>query len=187
MLSTSSSTSRCSSSRKVLGHRQRRVARRGSGARRLVHLAEDHHHVRQHAGVLHVAVEFLALAAALADAAEDADALLVPDHVVDHLGQQHRLAHARAAEQPALPPRSSGTSTSMTLMPVSKTSDLVERRASGGGARCTERHSTSAKRRAAVDGVAEHVEHARENRLARISGMSSPCLSMYCLCSISLS
>ena len=31
----------------------------------------------------------------------------------------------------------------MTLMPVSKTSDLVERRASDGGARCTERHSTS--------------------------------------------
>ena len=46
-------------------------------------------------------------------------------------------------KRPALPPRSSGTSTSMTLMPVSKTSDLVERRASGGGARCTERHSTS--------------------------------------------
>ena len=46
---------------------------------------------------------------------------------------------------PALPPRSSGTSTSMTLMPVSKISDLVERCASGGGARCTERHSTSDK------------------------------------------
>ena len=31
----------------------------------------------------------------------------------------------------------------MILMPVSKTSDLVERRASGGGSRCTERHWTS--------------------------------------------
>ena len=47
-------------------------------------------------------------------------------------------------KSPALPPRSSGTSTSMTLMPVSKISDLVERRASGGGSRCTERHWTSA-------------------------------------------
>ncbi len=28
----------------------------------------------------------------------------------------------------------------MTLIPVSKTSDLVERRANGGGSRCTERH-----------------------------------------------
>ena len=44
--------------------------------------------------------------------------------------------------RPALPPRSSGVSTSMALMPVSKTSDCVERRTSGGGARCTERHVT---------------------------------------------
>ena len=86
----------------VLGHRQRRVPDAEPAARRLVHLAEDHHHVRQHAGFLHVAVKLLAFAAALADAAEDADALLVPDHVVDHLGEQHRLAHARAAEQPRL-------------------------------------------------------------------------------------
>ena len=67
---------------------------------------------------------------------------------------------------PALPPRSSGTSTSMTLMPVSKISDLVERRASGGGARWTERHWTSAGAALPVDGVAEHVEHSRQNRLA---------------------
>ncbi len=33
----------------------------------------------------------------------------------------------------------------MILMPVSKISDLVERFASGGGARCTERHSTLVK------------------------------------------
>ena len=69
-------------------------------------------------------------------------------------------------KSPALPPRSSGTSTSMTLMPVSKISDLVERRASGGGARCTERHWTSDGAGCAVDGVAEDVEHARENSLA---------------------
>ena len=54
----------------------------------------------------------------------------------------------------------------MTLMPVSKTSDLVERRASGGGARCTERHWTSDSAGFAVDGVAKHVEHARENPFA---------------------
>ena len=86
----------------ILGHRQRRVADAEAAARRLVHLAEDHHHVRQHAGLLHLAVELLAFAAALADAAENAHALVVPDHVVDHLGEQHRLAHARAAEQPRL-------------------------------------------------------------------------------------
>src|ERR1019366_793652 len=44
---------------------------------------------------------------------------------------------------PALPPRSSGTSTSMTLMPVSKTWDLLERLAKAGGSRWMVRHSTS--------------------------------------------
>jgi hypothetical protein len=37
----------------ILGHRQRRMSDAEPGARRLVHLAEDHHHVRQHAGFLH--------------------------------------------------------------------------------------------------------------------------------------
>ena len=45
--------------------------------------------------------------------------------------------------RPALPPRSSGTSTSMTLIPVWNTSERVERCASGGGDWCTERHCTS--------------------------------------------
>ena len=39
----------------ILGHRQRRMPDAEPAARRLVHLAEDHHHVRQHAGFLHVA------------------------------------------------------------------------------------------------------------------------------------
>ena len=47
----------------------------------------------------------------------------------------------------------------MTLMPVSKISDFVERSDNGGGARCTERHWTS-------DDVAEHVEHPRKDALA---------------------
>ena len=54
----------------------------------------------------------------------------------------------------------------MTLMPVSKISDWVDRRASGGGARCTERHWTSDNAGFAVDGVAEDIEHAREDALA---------------------
>ena len=45
--------------------------------------------------------------------------------------------------RPALPPRSSGTSTSIILMPVSKVSERFERAASDGGSRCTERHCTS--------------------------------------------
>ena len=80
-----------------------------------VHLAEEHDHVLKHTGFLHFAIELFAFAAALANAAEDAHALLMPDHVVDHLGQQHRLADAGAAEQSRFTTRSSGTSTSIDL------------------------------------------------------------------------
>jgi hypothetical protein len=143
ILSISSSTSRCSSSRKYSAIVSAAWPHAEPAARRLVHLAEDHHHVRQHAGCLHLAVELLAFATPLADAAEKADALVMPDHVVDHFGEQHRLAHARPAEQPRLAAALQRHEHINDLDPVSKISDLVERRASGGGARCTERHWTS--------------------------------------------
>ena len=54
----------------------------------------------------------------------------------------------------------------MTLIPVSKISDLVERRANAGGARWTVRHWTSVGAGLAVDGVPENVEHSRENSFA---------------------
>jgi hypothetical protein len=149
----------------ILGHRQRRVAHAEPAARRLVHLAEDHHHVRQHAGFLHLAVKLLAFATAFADAAKNADALVVPDHVVDHFGEQHRLAHARPAEQSRLAAALQRHQHIDDLDARLEDSDLVERRASGGGARWTVRHSTSGAG-FAVDGIAEHVEHARENSLA---------------------
>ena len=89
----------------------------------------------------------------------------MPDHIVNHLGKQDRLAHARPAEQSRLAAASRGTSTSMTLMPVSNTSDFVERLASDGGSRWMDRQTTSAGR-LAVDGVAEHIEHSGDNCLA---------------------
>ena len=150
----------------ILGHRQRGMAHAEPAARRLVHLAEDHHHVRQHAGFLHVAVELLAFATAFADAAEDADALLVPDHVVDHFGEQHRLAHARPAEQSRL---------AAALQRHEHIDDLDARFEDfglGGTSRQRRRgpmHRTPldiGQRRLAVDGVAKHVEHARENSFA---------------------
>src|SRR5471032_2563419 len=66
--------------------------------------------------------------------------------------------------RPALPPRSSGTSRSITLIPVANTSERVERLAIGGG-------------RQAVDGGAEDIEHARQDgrahrRLQRHSGVA---------------
>ena len=75
-----------------------------AGAWRLIHLTEDHHHVRKHAGFLHVSVELLAFAATLADAAENAHAFVISDHVVNQLGEQNRLAHARSAEKSRLAP-----------------------------------------------------------------------------------
>ena len=47
----------------ILGHREGRQADAEAGAGRLVHLAEHHDHVRQHAGVLHVVVKFFPFAA----------------------------------------------------------------------------------------------------------------------------
>ena len=69
---------------KILGHRQRGVPNSKPTARRLVHLAVDHHHVFKHASVFHPAIEFLALAASLANSAKDAHAVLMADHVVNH-------------------------------------------------------------------------------------------------------
>jgi hypothetical protein len=150
----------------ILGHRQRGVAHAEPAARRLVHLAEDHHHVRQHAGFLHVAVKLLAFATTFADAAKNAYTLLVPDHVVDHFGEQHRLAHARPAEQARL---------AAALQRHEHINDLDARfeDLGFGGTPCQ-------RRRGAMDGapldtsetspsrssVAEHVEHSRENSLA---------------------
>ncbi|WP_422966713.1 hypothetical protein [Undibacterium sp. TJN25] len=78
------------------------------------------------------------LAAASADAAEDTDTFLQPYHVVDHFGENTVFPTPVPPDRPALPPRSSGMSTSIVLLPVSNISDLVDRFAKGGG-RWTER------------------------------------------------
>src|ERR1022692_111950 len=72
------------------------------GTRRLIHLAEDHHHVRQHAGFLHRVIKLLAFTTPLANAAKYAYSLVMADHVVDHFSQQHRLADACPAKKPRL-------------------------------------------------------------------------------------
>ena len=150
----------------ILGHRQRGMAHAEAAARRLVHLAEHHHHIRQHAGFLHVAVKLFAFAAAFADAAKDAHAFLMPDHVVDHFGEQHRLAHARPAEQSRL---------AAALQRHEHIDDLDARFKDfrlGGTPRQRRRramHRTPldiGQRRFAVDGVAKHIEHARKNPFA---------------------
>jgi hypothetical protein len=99
MLSISSNTSAMLVVPEILGHRQRREAHAETGARWLVHLPVHHHHIRQHARVLHATMQFLAFTAAFTDPAKNADALLVLDHVVNHFGEQNRLADPGPAEQ----------------------------------------------------------------------------------------
>ncbi len=86
----------------ILGHGERCVSHAEAAARQLVHLAEHHHHVGQHARRLHFPIQFLALATALPDAAEKTDPLMPAHHVVNHFGEENCLADARAAEQSCL-------------------------------------------------------------------------------------
>jgi hypothetical protein len=130
MLSMSSSTSCRSRSRKCSAMVSAAWPTR-KRPRRLVHLAEHHHGVVEHAGVAHLPVELLRLAAALADAAEQAHALVLPGHVVDELGDEHGLAHPRAAEQSGLAAALERASRSMALIPVSSVSDVVACSVSG--------------------------------------------------------
>src|SRR5271170_3050451 len=145
----------------ILGHRHRRMPYPEPTAGWLVHLAEDHHHLREHAGCLHVAVELLAFATALADSTEDADALVVPDHVVDHFGKEHRLADSRAAEEPGLATSFERYEHVDDLDP--RFEDLRLGRASRQRWRST-MHRTPldvGQRRSAIDGVTKYVAHAR--------------------------
>ena len=71
----------------ILGHCQRRIAHAEPAPRRLVHLPEHHHHVRQDTRPLHVTVKLLPFAAPFANPAKNAYALMVPDHVVNHFAE----------------------------------------------------------------------------------------------------
>src|ERR1035438_4250758 len=86
----------------IFGHCQSSLANAEPAAWWLVHLPIDHHHIGQNAGFLHIAVKLFALTATFADPTKNTNALLVPDHVVDHFGEQHSLAHTSATEEPRL-------------------------------------------------------------------------------------
>ena len=99
MLSTKNSTSWPRSSRKnsAIGHAGQADAQ--ARARRLVHLAEHHHRLRDDARLGHLAVEVVALARALAHAGEHREAAVLGGDVADQLLDEHGLADAGAAEQ----------------------------------------------------------------------------------------
>ncbi len=86
----------------ILGHGDAGQADAQAGAGRLVHLAEDQHRVLDHAAVLHLVPQVVALAAALAHAREDRIALMELGDVIDQFLDDDGLAHARAAEDARL-------------------------------------------------------------------------------------
>jgi hypothetical protein len=173
MLSTKSSVSAPVVSRKysAMVSADRATRRRAPG--RLVHLAEDH------AGLLDDA------AAGVADLGSPAfpargrslrgsarrrrrtpSNRRGPGDTGDQLGENHRLAQPGTAEQPALPPRTNGVSRSITLMPVSNSSVFVDRSSSGGRIAVDRPIFLGIHRTAAVDRLAQQVEHAAQRRLA---------------------
>ena len=68
-------------------------------ARRLVHLAVHERGLLDDARLLHLEPEVGALTGALADAGEHRHTTVLGGDPVDHLLDEHRLAHAGAAEQ----------------------------------------------------------------------------------------
>ena len=83
----------------VLRHRQRGQRDAQTGARRLVHLAEDQRGLVDDAGLGHLQEQVVALTGALADAGEHRDAAEVLGDAVDHLLDEDGLADTGTAEQ----------------------------------------------------------------------------------------
>ena len=93
----------------IFGHRQRGERHAKTRARRLVHLAEDHHGLiddvlagRADLGFLHLKPQVRAFTRALADAGEDGIAAVLLRDTRDQLLNDDGLAKARPAEESGL-------------------------------------------------------------------------------------
>ena len=150
----------------VFGHRQPREGDAEAGAGGLVHLAEDEHRLVDDAGLLHLEPEVVALARALADAAEGREAFVLLADRADQLLDQHGLADAGAAEEPDLAALGVGREQVDHLDPGLE--DLLGRSEVGGfGRRAVDRPALLGLHRLAeVDRLAEQVEDAAQGRVA---------------------
>ena len=83
----------------VLRHGQAREADAKAGSRRLVHLPEDERGLLDHARLLHLEPEVVALARAFAHPGEDREALVLLGDVADELLDEDGLADAGTAEE----------------------------------------------------------------------------------------
>ncbi len=167
MLSMKSSTSWPPSSRKYSAIVRPRQAHAQPGARRLVHLAVDERRLLDDPALLHLEPEVVALAGALAHAGEHRQAAVLLGDVVDQLLDQHRLAHAGAAEEADLAAlhvgREEVDDLDAGLEDLLAGVELVE-----GRGVAVDRPALAVRHvPALVDGVAEHVEEAAERRARR--------------------
>ena len=150
----------------VFRHRQRSIANPKACAGRLIHLPVYHHHVFEHVGILHAAIQLLPFATSFADSAEDAHSSLMAGHIVDHLGQQDRLADPGAPKQSCL----------SSLFERHEHIDRFDTRFEDLGLRQTVNHRRRSamhtapfcicRLRHTVDGMAEDIERARNNHLS---------------------
>ena len=91
----------------VLGHGQRRQRHPEPGARRLVHLTEDQRGLGDDARLGHLKEQVVALAGA-SPTREHRHTTEVLRNSVDHLLDQHRLAHPAPPNRPIFPPLTYG-------------------------------------------------------------------------------
>ena len=150
----------------VFGHRQAGEGDAEAGSGGLVHLAEDQHRLVDDAGLLHLEPEVVALARALADAAEGREAFVLLADRADQLLDQHGLADAGAAEEPDLAALGVGREQVDDLDPGLE--DLLGRSEVGGfGRRAVDRPALlGLDRLAEVDRLAEQVEDAAQGGVA---------------------
>ena len=121
----------------------------------------------QHAAIVHLVPEVVALTAALADAGEDGIAAVLGRDIVDELLNEHRLADASAAEQ---------TDLAALRIGFQKVNDLdpgfqqLRRRALVGKGRGLAVNFPLRRivrqRTLAVDRLAQYIEHPAKRRLA---------------------
>ena len=151
----------------VFRHGQAGQSHPHSHAGGLVHLAEHQRGLVHHAAVLHLLPQVVALAAALAHAGKDGVAAVLHGDVVDEFLNQHGFAHTGAAKQTHLAALGIG---------LQQIDDLNARfqnfhgRALLGKGRglAVDRPAfrVCGHGRAAVDGVAQHIEHTAQHLTA---------------------
>ena len=151
----------------VLRHRQAGQRDAHARAGRLVHLAEDEHRLVDDARLLHLEPEVVALARALAHAAEGRQAAVLLGEVVDELLDEDRLADAGAAEQADLAALGVGREQvddlDAGLEHLGGRGEVLDVRAPGGGSASAPRPRPSSPRSIVL---AEQVEDAAERHLA---------------------